>query len=63
MGSVHYRGKTITDGGVNPTFNQHFEFQVHNDLELEVSLHNSNTITSDDLLGTVKVGESCSMFR
>lgn len=57
LGSTHYRGKTITDGGVKPTFNQKYEFEYNPKLPalIQVSIFNSNSITSDDLLGTVEV--------
>jgi len=42
---------------VKPTFNQKYEFEYNPKLPalIQVSIFNSNSITSDDLLGTVEV--------
>lgn len=45
VGQTHYRGKTASNQGVNPTFNQQYSFQVHP--------NNNQTWTIEHLL-TVK---------
>mmetsp|Transcript_17278 Transcript_17278/g.23876 ORF Transcript_17278/g.23876 Transcript_17278/m.23876 type:complete len:470 (+) Transcript_17278:154-1563(+) len=55
IGQTHYRGATVSDGGVNPTFNQKYSFNLTDELELLVNVWNSNSITSDDQLGTVRI--------
>jgi hypothetical protein len=42
---------------VKPTFNQKYEFEYNSKLpaQIQVSIFNSNSITSDDHLGTVQV--------
>jgi len=53
VGRINYRGKTITDGGVNPVFNQKYEFAITDEDKAIIAVWNSNSINSDDHLGDV----------
>jgi len=53
VGRINYRGKTITDGGTSPVFNQKFEYDITNETEIVVTVYNSNSVNSDDHLGDV----------
>ncbi|CAI9104616.1 OLC1v1003323C1 [Oldenlandia corymbosa var. corymbosa] len=54
--STKVRTPTCTDGGKNPTFQQKFVFNLIEGLrEINVSVWNSNTITTDDFIGSGKI--------
>ncbi|KAJ8571076.1 hypothetical protein K7X08_038048 [Anisodus acutangulus] len=55
-GSSKYRTRTCTDGGKNPTFQEKFVFTLIEGLrEINVVVWNSNTVNSDDFIGSGKV--------
>lgn len=48
-----FRTKTCTDGGKNPSFNEKFVLRLIEGLrEINISVWNSNTVTTDDLIGS-----------
>lgn len=48
-----FRTKTCTDGGKNPSFNEKFVLRLIEGLrEVNISVWNSNTVTTDDLIGS-----------
>ena len=53
VGRINYRGKTITDGGTNPVFNQKYEFNIVDEDKGIISIWNSNSINKDDHLGDI----------
>ncbi|KAL5562444.1 hypothetical protein UlMin_032191 [Ulmus minor] len=51
--SSKFRTRTCTDGGKNPTFQEKFAFTMIEGLrEMNVVVWNSNTITTDDFIGS-----------
>ncbi|KMZ69003.1 Elicitor-responsive protein [Zostera marina] len=55
-GSTVFRTRTCTDGGKNPTFNEKFTFPLIQGLgDISVVVWNSNTLTSDDFIGSGKI--------
>ena len=55
LGNARYRGKTCNNGGTNPTWNERFHFTTTNELDLALVVWNSNSITSDDCLGSCRI--------
>uniref|UniRef100_A0A7N0T393 C2 domain-containing protein n=1 Tax=Kalanchoe fedtschenkoi TaxID=63787 RepID=A0A7N0T393_KALFE len=55
-GGTEFRTRTCTDGGRNPVFRDKFKFKLFDGLrEIEISVFNSNTFTSNDFIGSGKV--------
>ncbi|KAH7295825.1 hypothetical protein KP509_27G067400 [Ceratopteris richardii] len=53
---TRYRTKTDTDGGKNPTFNEKYVLPMIEGLrEINVSVWNSNTVSTDDFIGSGKI--------
>ncbi|XP_042516161.1 leucine-rich repeat extensin-like protein 6 [Macadamia integrifolia] len=55
-GSTKVRTRTCTDGGTNPVYEEKFMFNLIEGLrELNINVWNSNTLSSDDFIGSGKV--------
>ncbi|XP_062176847.1 uncharacterized protein LOC133881821 isoform X1 [Alnus glutinosa] len=55
-GSTKFRTRTCTDGDKNPTFQEKFVFTLIEGLrEINVTVWNSNTLKSDDFIGSGKI--------
>nr|XP_043622222.1 elicitor-responsive protein 1-like [Erigeron canadensis] len=55
-GSNRSTTRTCTDGGKNPTFQEKFVYSLVEGLrEINVAVWNSNTVTHDDYIGSVRI--------
>ncbi|XP_010246670.1 PREDICTED: elicitor-responsive protein 3-like [Nelumbo nucifera] len=55
-GNTRFRTRTSTDGGKNPVFQEKFSYTLIEGIrELSVSVWNSNTLTTDDFIGSGKI--------